>query len=50
MGEYAHSASVPIFTGPYSRRRRVRFRTPLREIAVMAAAAMAVGALIAMVF
>ena len=50
MAEYPQLASLPILTGPYSRRRRVRLRTPLREIAMTAAAIMAAGTLLAMVF
>jgi len=50
MAEYPQLASLPILTGPYSRRRRVRLPTPLREIGMISAAIMAAGTLLAMVF
>ena len=50
MAEYPQLASLPILTGPYSRRRRVRFRAPMREMVTIAAAIMVAGALLTMVF
>jgi hypothetical protein len=50
MAEYPQSASLPILTGPYSRRRRIRFRMPLRQVGMMAAAIMATGAMLSLVF
>jgi hypothetical protein len=50
MAEYPQSASFPILAGPYSRRRRFRFRAALRQIGMMAAAIMAAGALLSLVF
>jgi len=50
MAEYPQLASLPILAGPYSRRRRVRLPTPLREIGMISAAIMAAGTLLAMVF
>jgi hypothetical protein len=51
MPEYPQFASLPILTGPYSRRRRlVRFRVPMRQFALIAAAAIAAGTFVAVVF
>jgi hypothetical protein len=50
MTEYPQFASLPILTGPYSRRRSVRLRAMLRQIGLMTAAIMATGALFVLVF
>jgi hypothetical protein len=51
MSEYPQFASLPILSGPYSRRRSlVRFRAPVRQFALITATIMAAGALIALIF
>ena len=48
MAEYQQFSSL--LAGPYSRRRLVRLRAPLRQIGMTAAAVLATGALFALVF
>jgi len=51
MSEYPQFASLPILSGPYSRRRRlVRFRVPVRQFALITATAIAAGTFVALVF
>lgn len=50
MADYTQFAALPILAGPYSRRRLVRMRTTLRQIGMTAAAIMATGALLVLVF
>jgi hypothetical protein len=50
MIEYSQLASLPIVAGPYSRRRRVRYRQIVRQIGMLAVAMTATGALLALAF
>ena len=50
MSEYPQIASLPILAGPYSRRRLVRFRVPVRQFAVIAGTVLAAGTFLALIF
>jgi len=51
MSEFPQFASLPILTGPYSRRRRLlRFGAPVRQFALIAAMVVAAGTMVALVF
>jgi len=49
MSGYPQLISLPILAGPYSRRRRVRFRGAARQFVLIAATVMAASALAALV-
>jgi hypothetical protein len=49
MANHPHYALLPIFAGPYSRRRLVRFRSPVRHVSKVAAVVVAAGAVLALI-